>query len=384
MGLTGPQSIRNIANRMTALLCAAPLLALLFPATGSADTIRIASFNAGLGRDGPGLMLRDITSGKDDQVAAVVQVIAQTSPDILALQSLDWDHDGIGLAALALALKDAGADYPYSFSARPNSGLATDLDLDGDGRRGGPDDAQGYGNFSGQKGMAVLSRYPIRTDEIRDLSSLLWRDLPGATLPTHADGSPFPSAAAQAIQRLSYTAHWVIPIDLPGPRDLTLLSFYASPPVFGGPEKRNERRNHDEIMLWLALLDGTLGPVPENIVLAGGANLDPFDSDGQRSAIRRLLDDPRLQDPEPASTGAALAADQGHRGPNALDTVDWPKVGRLRVDYVLPASDWQVVDAGVVWPAPDEPGHDTALTASRHRLVWVDLALDIDHPAAPR
>lgn len=368
---------------MFALLRAAALIALL-PVLAGAETIRVASFNVGLGRDGPGLMLRDIAGGKDAQVAAVVQVIAQTAPDILALQSVDWDHDGAGLNALAAALKDAGADYPHRFAARPNSGLATDLDLDGDGRLGGPDDAQGYGDFTGQKGMAVLSRYPIRTDAIRDLSPLLWRDLPGALLPVHPDGRPFPSAAAQAVQRLSYTAHWVVPIALPGPRDLTLLTFYASPPVFDGPENRNARRNHDEIALWLALLDGALGAVPENVVLAGGANLDPFDSDGRRDAIRRLLDDPRLQDPEPASPGAALAGDQGHVGPDAMDTVHWPKVGRLRVDYVLPGSDWRVVDAGVFWPAPGEPGHDTALAASRHRLVWVDLAPDIDRPAPPR
>ncbi|MBI6628668.1 endonuclease/exonuclease/phosphatase family protein [Pontibaca salina] len=368
---------------MFALLRAMLLIALL-PVPLGAQTIRVASFNAALGRDGPGLLLRDITNGKDDQIAAVVGVIAHTAPDILALQSIDWDHDGAALAALAAVLRDAGVDYPHRFTAQPNSGLASDLDLDGDGRLGGPGDAQGYGNFTGQKGMAVLSRYPIRTGEIRDLSPLLWRDLPGALLPLHADGSPFPSAAAQAVQRLSYTAHWVVPIALPGPRDLTLLTFYASPPVFDGPEKRNQRRNHDEILLWQALLDGALGPVPENVVLAGGANLDPFDSDGQRDAIRRLLADPRLKDPAPASIGAALAADQGHRGPNALDTVDWPKVGRLRVDYVLPSSDWRVRDAGVFWPAPGEPGHDIALAASRHRLVWVDLALDIDRPAPPR
>jgi len=43
---------------------------------------------------------------------------------------------------------------------------------------------------------------------------------------------------------------------------------------------------------------------------------------------------------------------------------------------VLPSADWSVADAGVFWPAPDTPGHTEALAASRHRLVWVDLALD--------
>jgi len=78
----------------------------------------------------------------------------------------------------------------------------------------------------------------------------------------------------------------------------------------------------------------------------------------------------------PRSTGAAQAGGQGYRGEDARDTVDWPRVGRLRVDYVLPSADWSVADAGVFWPAPDTPGHTEALAASRHRLVWVDLALD--------
>ena len=41
-----------------------------------ADPIRIATYSPDLSRDGPGLLLRDILSGKDEQVAAAVQVIA--------------------------------------------------------------------------------------------------------------------------------------------------------------------------------------------------------------------------------------------------------------------------------------------------------------------
>lgn len=367
--------------------CALLLGFLLFrPLPGGADAIRIATFNTDLTRAGPGLMLRDIAGGKDPQVAAVLDVISTVAPDILALQGVDWDHDGAGLGALVEALAAAGMDYPHRFSARPNSGWATDLDLDGDGRRGGPGDAQGYGDFSGQKAMAVLSRHPIRESELRDFTALLWRDLPGAVLPQHEDGTPFPSAGAQAIQRLSDTAHWVVPIDLPGGRVLSLLTFYATPPVFDGPERRNALRNRDEIALWLRLLDGRLGDVPQNVVLAGAANLDPAASDGHRSAIRALLDHPRLQDPQPRSMGAAT-----DNSAETFATVDWPRVGRRRVDYVLPGREWRVRDAGVFWPAEGEPGHDTALAASRHRLVWVDLEPapapapgDIDAPAPAR
>lgn len=356
-----------------ALLCALALMGAALEAA-EAQSLRVATFNTELQRDGPGLLLRDLRRGDDTQIDAVVAVIARASPDILALQGIDWDYDGAALTALADRLRAAGADYPYRFASRPNSGMATDLDLDGDGLRGGPGDAQGYGAFTGQGGLAVLSRYPIETAMVRDFSAVLWRDLPGALLPADAAGAPFPSAQAQQIQRLSSTAHWVVPIRLADGSLMNLLTFQAGPPVFDGAEDRNGRRNHDEIAFWQAYLDGVFGPAPEGrLVLAGGANLDPFDGDGLRQAIRALLNDPRLQDVAPASSGAAAAPDQGHRGVNALDTVDWPGPGRLRVDYVLPSRDWQIRGAGVFWPAPGEAGRAAALAASRHRLVWVDL-----------
>mgnify|MGYP000187483017 CR=1 FL=1 len=45
-----------------------------------------------------------------------------------------------------------------------------------------------------------------------------------------------------------------------------------------------------------------------------------------------------------------------------------------RVDYVLPSSEWKVLVSGVWWPG-DGPASETAATASRHRLVWVDVVL---------
>ncbi|MFT4961913.1 MAG: hypothetical protein ACI92Z_003007 [Paracoccaceae bacterium] len=358
-----------------ALCCGTALFA--FSHCTNAETLRVATFNTELFRDGPGLLLRDIQRAKDPQIDAVIEVIAAVAPDILALQGIDWDYDGAALNALADRLEQAGLIFPYRFARRPNSGMASGLDLDGDGRRGRPRDAQGYGAFTGQGGLAILSRHPIRHEQVQDFTPMLWRDLPGAILPTHPDGKPFPSVEAQNAQRLSSTGHWVVPIELPDGSQISLLTFHAGPPVFDGPEDRNGRRNHDEIRFWRLFLDGKIGTPPiGQFILAGGATLDPFESDGRNQAIATLLNDPRLQDPSPSSQGAALAADQGHIGPNPLDTVDWPKPGRLRVDYLLPSRDWQVVGAAVHWPTPGAAGYDDAITASRHRLVWVDLKLD--------
>lgn len=337
------------------------LLLLLLPVMAQAETLRIATFNTELNRDGPGLLLRDIRRS-DPQVQAVVDVLVATRPDIVSLQSIDWDMDGLALAALTDLLRAAGLDYPYHFAARPNAGLETALDLNGDGRTHGPADAQGWGRFTGQGGLAVLSRHPIRIDSVQEFTDLLWRDLPGAQLPVTEDG-PFPSEQAQRIQRLSAVAHWIVPVETPlGALDL--MTFHAAPPVFDGPEDRNGLRNRDEIRLWSAVLDGKLGHRPHGpFVIAGDANLDPTRGDGRKEAIQALLADPRLQDPH---------AD------HPLDTqttVVWKAVGEMRVDYVLPSTDLQVSAAGVFWPKSGTPLRDAAEQASRHRLVWVDIAV---------
>ena len=338
----------------------------------------MATYAAPLTRDGPGLLLRDLLGGEDEQIAATVAAIQAATPDILILTQFDHDADLAALSAFAGLLATGGTDLPHLFAALPNSGMATGLDMDGDGRTGQPRDAQGYGRFAGAGGVAVLSRWPIDAGAVRDFSGLLWRDLPGAVLPV-VDGAPFPSAAAQAVQRLSSTAHWVVPVAAPG-GVVDLLVWSATPPVFDGPEDRNGLRNRDELRLWTVLLDGGLGPPPgPHFVIAGNANLDPADGDGLRDAMAALLADPRLTDPRPASMGGTLAADPGHAGDPALDTADWSDdgPGNLRVSYVLPAAAWEVTDAGVLWPAPDDAS--TALTpdvlavAGPHRLVWVDL-----------
>lgn len=324
-----------------------------------AESLRIATYHTELERDGPGLLLRDIARGAED-VAAVANVINTVRPDILLLLGFDYDHDLRALTAFA-----GLTDYPHLFALPPNTGVPTGLDLDGNGRLGEPRDAQGYGQFRGQGGMAILSRHPL--GEAREFSTFLWRDLPDPIIP-----EGFYADEALAVQRLSTTAHWDVPVLVEG-RALHLLTWHASPPVFDGPEDRNGRRNHDEAAFWLRYLDGDLPqPGPEGaFVLLGGANLDPVDGDGRPGAIAALLNHPRLNDPMPRSEGGAAAANAGQRGDPALDTAvfsaDGP--GNLRVDYVLPSRELTVKDAGVHWPTGDE----TVATASRHRLVWVDV-----------
>lgn len=299
------------------------------------------------------------------QVLAVSAVVQTVKPDVLVLADVDYDLHGVTLGALA----DTIGGFPYRFARRPNRGLPSGRDLDGDGQVGGANDAEGYGAFAGQGGLAVLSRLPIASEAVRDFTAFAWADLPSHTAPE--DG--------RNPTRLSTTAHWDVPVILPGGQALHLLVWHATAPVFDGPEDRNGRRNHDEAAFWLAYLDGKLSQTPpERFVLLGVANADPNDGDSRPGALRQLLS--VAHDTRPSSEGAALAGiDPTQSGPPALDTVDWddgPKrPGNLRVDYVLPAKSLTVTDSGVFWPAAAHPLAETVATASRHRLVWVDIEL---------
>ena len=149
--------------------------------------------------------------------------------------------------------------------------------------------------------------------------------------------------------------------------------FYASPPVFDGPEDRNGRRNHDEAAFWLRLLEGGLSmPPPDgSFVLLGQTSLDPMDGGGRPDALRALLAHPALQDPSPRGTHDRIDSD--HKGDAALDTALYNQLGGLRVEMILPSSDLKIDSAGVVWPKDDDLMANTLATASRHRPVWVDI-----------
>lgn len=332
------------------------LLTVLTLATpAGAQTIRLATWNPGLSREGPGLLLRDIQRA-DPQVLAAAQIIAATAPDAILLTGFDWDYDARALTAFADLLADQGHPMPHQFAAQPNSGMATGLDMDGDGRAGRARDAQGYGSFTGQSGMAILSRLPITGTT--DHTPTLWRELPGHRMPDspHAD-----------IQRLSSTAHWDVALQTPaGP--LHLLALSATPPAF---EPRNIPRNHDELTFWLHHLPDA------PFAIIGNLNLDPVDGDGDATALTALLQ--ITQDPQPrgAFQPPQTGPNADHKGDPALDTAEYDRPpGNLRLDYILPAQPLTVTDAGILWPGPDDPLAETATLASHRKLVWLDLDLE--------
>ncbi len=349
--------------------------ALAAPAAFAKD-ITIATYDVGLTRSGPGITLQHLTRGDDPQVEAEIAVIAHLDADVLLLTGIDYDYDGAALAALQKRLGAVQVVYPDALALQPNTGIPTWLDLNHDGLLSGPRDAQAYGRFAGQDGMAILSRLPIDRAQIVNLTELLWKDLPGAHLP------PDMTSPETLLQRLSTSGHYVVPVTYAAGRSLKLMVWAATPPMFDGPEDRNGRRNADEAALWLHLLagdlpqgpDATYPPPAAPYVLMGEPNTDPADGDGRHEALQALLSSPHLQDPQPKGTSGHI--DAGQHGDPALDTalVGKTPIG-LRLDVILPSIDITVRQAGVMWPADSDPFAATLALASPHRPVWAKLTL---------
>ncbi|MEM7778546.1 MAG: endonuclease/exonuclease/phosphatase family protein [Pseudomonadota bacterium] len=325
--------------------------------------------NTELERNGPGLFLRDILRDEADIIAAA-QLIARSQADVVVLQGLDWDHGQAALSAFRQSVNGLGGQFDTQFTLVPNAGKPTSLDLDGDGYLRGAADAEGFGAFPGQGGMAVLSRWPVELEH--DFTDLVWSQMPDTAILANDPGFEE--------RRLSSFGHWVLRVTPDDAKPFTVMAFHASPPVFDGPEDLNGRRNRDETLLWVHLLDGRLNAPPpkDRFAVAGVANADPFDGDARRDGIHALLRHKAIQDTRPRDDiGRHLAVADGgvntkHAGDPAMDTANWSDdgPGNLRVDYVLPSADWRVAGSGILWAEPDEDG----IPALRHGLVWVDVA----------
>jgi Endonuclease/Exonuclease/phosphatase family len=370
------------------------------------NKVRFATFNASLNRDSAGKLIEDLTSPSDPQAQNVAEIIQRAAPDVLLINEFDYDSDGRAASLfqfnyLAISQHDAPAIiYPFRYVPTVNTGVASQVDLDGDGRvettpgsRGYGNDALGFGQFPGQYGMVVYSKFPIQQSQVRAFGEVLWKNVPRALLPTKAVGSSWYSSDALKVMRLSSKNHCDVPITI-GDRTIHVLASHPTPPAFDGPEHRNVKRNHDEIRLWADYLTGGaiaqyLGSPspPKTFVLMGDQNADPIDGASVPGAIDQLLKHARINAAfVPRSDGAFEAsrlqagANASHKGNGELDTADFDdrSVGNLRVDYVLPSRDLKVLGGAVFWPKKDDPlsrlvAMTPSVASSDHRLVYIDV-----------
>jgi 3-phytase/alkaline phosphatase D len=446
------------------------LLAGLGATAHAADKIRFATFNASLNRDLSGQLLSDLANplaigGVSSTVANriaqahnVAEILQRINADVLLVNEFDFDRNGFATAdsnATALGYSSQSAklfqdnflsashgntvrgvtsaiNYAHRYTPNTNTGVASGFDLNNNGAivttsgaAGYGDDAWGFGNFAGQFGMTVYSKYEIVG--VRTFQNFLWKDMPGNLLtndPTANKLNSFYSASEIAGLRLSSKNHADVTVRING-QDVHFLTAHPTPPTFDGTEDRNGKRNHDEIRFWADYIagqgyayddQGRTGGLASGarFVIAGDYNADLVDGDSFKgvvmgtpyNAIGQLLNNPLvntlLTPLAPGGVDAAThpsnngSANQSHLGDPAADTADFSDFapGNLRVDYVLPSANLQMTDAGIFWPAdPDRSAANTTgaeydlvgnfrdqnlyanYPSSDHKAVWVDVRI---------
>lgn len=371
------------------------LLLLLSVSLLPGKTIRVATYNASLAQSGHGQLAAFLRTGTHSPAKRIAEVVQILQPDVLLLNEFDYDANGTAATRMNDKFFNVSQNgrtpqnYPYRYVAISNTGVHSGLDFDNNGVVAktpeeleellGPNhpdlskfpvyyggDSLGFGEFPGQYGMAVFSKYPIDFGAIQTFEEILWKDMPGNLIPPG-----FYSEEELEVFRVSSKSHWDVPIQVHGTTFHFLVS-HPTPPVFDGAEDRNGRRNHDEIRLWAdfltpgsaAYLGGGLAD-GQRFVIAGDQNADPTRGDSVDAAINQLLDHPRVDATfVPERTGERTAS-------NKFDTSTF----RLRVDYVLPSRDgFHIQDGAVYWPTGAQNGANL-VTGSDHRPVYLDLKL---------
>jgi hypothetical protein len=465
------------AARLALLAATASSIAFI-AAAADATPVRFATFNASLNRDASGQLLSDLANPLASGVTATVanrilqarnvaEILQRIDADVLLVNEFDLDIAGapgasstarpLGSSSQASALFQSNflssaqgnavrgftqpLSYAHRYTPNTNTGIASGFDLNNNGvivttpgAAGYGDDAWGFGNFAGQFGFTVYSKYEIVS--VRSFQNFKWKDMPGNLLtndPTANKLTDFYRAEEIAHLRLSSKNHVDVTVRING-QDVHFLSAHPTPPTFDGVEDRNGKRNHDEIRLWADYIaggdqaaylyddqGGTGGlPAGAKFVIAGDYNADPLDGDSfkglvagvQYNAIGQLLDNPLVNTSlTPLAPGGLDAKDHPsnngnanltHLGEPRQDTADFSDSapGNLRVDYVLPSANLTLTGAGIFWPAdPDRNAPNTTgelydlvgnfrdqnlyafYPSSDHKAVWVDIHMPIPEPS---
>ena len=377
-------------------------------------TLRIAIYNI------EDIRTHDLKNPNQPRMKAAAALLQELRADILLINEITYDQPGTpgfeegdmeGGNATRFARTFLGQSQQTHlealqyqvFTAPTNTGIASGYDLDRNGvildaipdvPAPGPDggpapqtadgrayggDGWGFGMFPGQYGMALYVRegLTILQDSVRTFRLLPWKAMPDALLPMQpgTDDFWYEGPVGEAF-RLSSKSHWDVPIRLPDGQVIHMLASHPTPPGFDGEERRNKRRNHDEIRFWGDYLNdaeyivddnGQRGGLPTSaaFVILGDLNADPDEGSSINDPIGQwLLAHPRVEGsyvPTADSIGRSLFPEI-----DADDTSEWG----LRVDYVLPSTNTKIVDGGV-WRRPSA----FDIVVSDHFPVWIDLQM---------
>ncbi len=396
--------------------------------------IRVAQFNVAMSFPKEGQLYQELDKHRVEgthqlrfqRIAATLQ---QIRPDILLLCEFDHQADDRGYSSIDLFLSEycgteqlgqKAIDYPYRYLAPSNTGTTLATALTGKSEPRLPEDGVGFGCYPGHFNFVLLSKYPIKEDEV-----MSWRQLAWANKEDHSMPSNYYVEAIANELKLSSKNHIKLPLDING-QQLNLVYCHPTPPVFDGEEQRNFRRNSDEIKLLVDILDNAdylrqyeqeqVGyieiiedennrypskhnekkPQPDLVdgpfVILGDLNNDVLDGDGDKAAMTRLLKHSRIHHEcangrlRPKSRGGffyhLVLKRRGieRKGKPAY----WTHLNGLRLDYVLPSAELHVVNSGVFWPEKkelyrewleDSKHRQKEAAYTDHRMVWVDVVM---------
>ena len=118
----------------------------------------------------------------------MAETIQRVDPDVVLINEFDYDRRRRSTCSAATTSRWARTAPTRSatatrYVAPSNTGVPSGHDLDNNGSVGGGNDAFGFGEYVGQYGMVVYSKYPINTREVRTFQKFEWADMPGAMLP---------------------------------------------------------------------------------------------------------------------------------------------------------------------------------------------------------
>lgn len=372
--------------------------------------VRFASYNIALSETG-GLVDALSTPTSASAAQDIAEVIQINRPDVLLLNEFDYDEAGAAIKNFQenyLEIGQNGASpqhYGYVYIAPVNTGVHSGFDLDNngsvvstEGSQAYGDDAFGFGQYPGQYGMALLSKFPIDTENVRTFQKFLWKDMPNNLLPPDpndtdgdSDLTNYYNAAERDVFRLSSKSHWDIPVII-GSTTIHALCGHPTPPTFDdGTETdlnnptlvdENGRRNHDEIRFWADYISGS-SYIYDDAEWAAAGNTTPASPQGGFVGGEKfvILGDYNADDNEGDSTdnpalkffttnalinNTVTPVSSPSAGPEPDDTAGFS--GGVRVDYALPSANQTILDAEVYWPTSSG-----IVAASDHRMVWVEL-----------
>lgn len=383
------------------------------------------------------------------QIRNIAAIIQKKRPDVLLLT--EFNNDGVagsddalkGFQANYLAHPqsmnsvDDGdrlepINYPFVVNYPTNTGLFSGFDLanNGSAEPTDPDDAQGFGFYHGHYAFALMSKYEIDSANTRTFQTFKRADFPHAENPIVAPindvqacteiESKYGVACGEAWftddewqdVRLSSKNHVDAPILIPTPNGIKTINVLLSHPTPSGFDKasdNNKLRNSQEIEFWLHYIEGADfiyddegrhgGLTGESFVIMGDLNADALVGTGTQSAyngIRRLMNHPRVNHAVSQVTGEFAPISQGAaEAPNPASSWSglhpYPEIRSAifgsRVDYAVPSSDLEVIDAGTYWQpegaegrllfADDRVGTGVSKSiSSDHRYVWTTLKID--------